>query len=51
MQYPNKPFVGRIEFDGRHLEERCAQGRLVVKVRRNVLGGDDVGCEDEKQAE
>jgi hypothetical protein len=47
MQYPNKPFVGRIDSDGRHLEERLAQGWLVVEMRRNVLRGDDVGREDE----
>jgi hypothetical protein len=51
MEYPDKPLIRRIDFDGRHLEERRSQGRLVVKMRRNVLRGDDVGREDEKQAE
>jgi hypothetical protein len=51
MQYPDKPLVRCIDLDGRHLEERRAQGWLVVKMRRNVLRGDDVGREDEKQAE
>jgi hypothetical protein len=51
MEYPDKPLVRRIDFDGRHLEERRSQGRLVVEMRRNVLRGDDVGRKDEKQAE
>ncbi len=51
MQYPYKPLVRCIDSDGRHLEERRSQGRLVVEMRRNVLCGDDVCREDEKQAE
>jgi hypothetical protein len=51
MKYPDKPLVRRIDFDGRNLEERRSQGRLVVEMRRNVLRGDDVGRKDEKQAE
>jgi hypothetical protein len=51
MQYPDKPLVRCIDLDGRHLEESRAQGWLVVKMRRNVLRCDDIGREDEKQAE
>jgi hypothetical protein len=50
-EYPEKPLIGCIDPDGRDLKERGAQSRLVLKVRGDVLRGDDVGCDEEKQAE